>query len=123
MAQVEKTVLVGHSAERMYALVDTVEDYPKFLPWCGGTEVHRESDERVVATVLIDFRGLKQRFTRVTLVAPAGIFRLAGVTPSDLPPSITVAPAGSVTRLTACSIGWRRTITRRGPAAEAPSTT
>ena len=39
MSQVEKTVLVNHSAEHMYKLVDAVEDYPKFLPWCGGREL------------------------------------------------------------------------------------
>lgn len=54
----------------MYELVERVEDYPKFLPWCGGSEVRRESEERVVATVLIDFRGLKQRFTTMNLQRP-----------------------------------------------------
>ena len=54
----------------MYALVERVEDYPAFLPWCGGAEVVRESDERVVATILIDFHGLKQRFTTTNLQRP-----------------------------------------------------
>ena len=33
MALVQKSVLVDHSAQRMYTLVDRVEDYPQFLPW------------------------------------------------------------------------------------------
>ncbi|MEE9579823.1 MAG: ubiquinone-binding protein, partial [Nitrosomonadaceae bacterium] len=32
MAEIEKSVLVNHSASQMFALVDAVEDYPKFLP-------------------------------------------------------------------------------------------
>lgn len=60
---VEKSVLVGYSAQRMYDLVERVEDYPTFLPWCGGTEVKRQGGEAVVATVRIDYRGLKQSFT------------------------------------------------------------
>jgi ribosome-associated toxin RatA of RatAB toxin-antitoxin module len=32
MAEIEKSVLIGYSAPRMFALVDKVEDYPKFLP-------------------------------------------------------------------------------------------
>ena len=70
MHAVRKSVLLPYSDRKMYELVERVEDYPKFLPWCGGSEVHRESDERVVATVLIDFRGLKQRFTTTNLQRP-----------------------------------------------------
>ena len=32
MALVEKSVLIGQSAERMFELVDRCEDYPAFLP-------------------------------------------------------------------------------------------
>ncbi len=63
MYQVEKTVLVMHSAERMYALVDAVEDYPKFLPWCGGTELHTRDETTTKATIYINYHGLKQHFT------------------------------------------------------------
>ena len=44
MADVHKSVLLGHSAEQMYDLVTRVEDYPKFLPWCGGVEVFEQTD-------------------------------------------------------------------------------
>lgn len=60
---VHKSVLVPHSAARMYKLVERVEDYPKFLPWCGGTEVTRHDDGSMTATIVIDFRGIRQRFT------------------------------------------------------------
>lgn len=63
MAQVEKTVLVGHSAERMYNLVDKVEDYPRFLPWCGGVDLIRRDETATVATLHIDYHGIKQNFT------------------------------------------------------------
>jgi ribosome-associated toxin RatA of RatAB toxin-antitoxin module len=63
MAQVEKTVLVPHSCERMYALVDAVENYPAFLPWCGGTEVIQRDEESTTATLRIDYHGIKQHFT------------------------------------------------------------
>lgn len=60
---VEKSVLVGYSSQRMFDLVERVEDYPQFLPWCGGTQVQRMEGGTVVATVKIDYRGLKQSFT------------------------------------------------------------
>src|SRR5690606_25995377 len=60
---VRKSVLVPYPAQRMFTLVDRVEDYPKFLPWCGGTEVDRHDENSMTATVRIDFKGLKQSFT------------------------------------------------------------
>ena len=63
MAQVEKTVLVGHSAARMYALVDAVERYPEFLPWCGNIDVIKRDETSTIATLHIDYHGIKQNFT------------------------------------------------------------
>ncbi|HEX6006873.1 MAG TPA: ubiquinone-binding protein, partial [Burkholderiales bacterium] len=33
MPEVTKSVLVVHTPEEMFALVDAVERYPEFLPW------------------------------------------------------------------------------------------
>jgi len=63
MAQVEKSVLVGYSASQMFALVDQVENYPEFLPWCGGSDVKWRDDMSTVATINIDYLGIKQSFT------------------------------------------------------------
>lgn len=63
MAEIEKSVLVSHSASRMFALVDAVEDYPKFLPWCGGSSVNPQDDRVTHATVMIDYHHVKHSFT------------------------------------------------------------
>ncbi|WP_374351328.1 type II toxin-antitoxin system RatA family toxin [Chitinimonas sp.] len=63
MPQVHKSVLLGHSAGKMFELIDRVEDYPRFLPWCGGTEVHLRDAEWTIATIGIDYLGLKTGFT------------------------------------------------------------
>ncbi|WP_137718609.1 type II toxin-antitoxin system RatA family toxin [Methylobacillus flagellatus] len=63
MAQVEKSVLVGHSAERMYTLVDDVQRYPEFLPWCGGVDLLERSEQTTTATLHIAYHGIKQHFT------------------------------------------------------------
>lgn len=63
MAQVEKSVLVPYSAERMFVLVDNVQDYPKFLPWCGGATVDSVAGEVMHATVHIDYHHIKQSFS------------------------------------------------------------
>ena len=70
MASVEKTVLVAHSAEQMFNLVDRVEDYPVFLPWCGGAGVAEQSGKTVHATVHIKYHGIKQSFTTENVRTP-----------------------------------------------------
>lgn len=70
MALVEKSVLVPYSAEQMFVLVDNVEDYPQFLPWCGGSSVTSVDGNTVHATVHINYHHVKQSFTTENLRQP-----------------------------------------------------
>ena len=55
MASVEKTVLIEHSAARMFELVDRCEDYPAFLPWCSRGELkQRDAQKTVRGTKLME---------------------------------------------------------------------
>lgn len=63
MAEVVKSVLVPYSAEEMFVLVDGVETYPQFLPWCGGTELHLRDDATTEATLHIHYLHVKQHFS------------------------------------------------------------
>ena len=63
MAMVEKSVLIERSAQQMFALVDDVESYPKFLPWCSRTEVKFRDETKTVATLHISFLSVHSRFT------------------------------------------------------------
>lgn len=63
MAVVHKSVILGYSATQMFALVDKVEDYPQFLPWCGGVEIKERAGDRLVAAISINYHGVKQSFT------------------------------------------------------------
>lgn len=63
MQRVLKSVLVPYSAARMFALVDDVERYPEFLPWCGGTKVIAQRPDGKTARIDIDYHGVKAHFT------------------------------------------------------------
>ena len=63
MAVVEKSVLIEHSARQMFELVDKVEDYPMFLPWCGGTEVFECTTTKTFARIDVSYHGLKMHFS------------------------------------------------------------
>ena len=63
MFTIKKQAIVFHSKERMFELVDQVEEYPTFLPWCGETEVLARNKEITRAKINIRFKGIKQSFT------------------------------------------------------------
>jgi ribosome-associated toxin RatA of RatAB toxin-antitoxin module len=63
MREVNRSVLVEFSPAQMFSLVDAVENYPEFLPWCGGTTLHHRDENLTRATILINFHGVWQSFT------------------------------------------------------------
>lgn len=70
MPEIIKTVLVEHSAEDMFTLVDAVERYPEFLPWCGGASVAHRDDVTTRATIQINYRGIRRSFTTQNTKSP-----------------------------------------------------
>ncbi len=77
MAAVHKSVFLGYSAQQMFDLVDRVEDYPKFLPWCGGVEVRERGENSVVASVGINFHGVRQNFTTANTNTPPTLIKMS----------------------------------------------
>lgn len=71
MAVVHKAVLVNYSAQQMFELVDHVEDYPQFLPWCGGVEVKERQKNKLRAKLNINYHGLRQSFTTENTNVPS----------------------------------------------------
>ncbi|MCK4743296.1 MAG: type II toxin-antitoxin system RatA family toxin [Sulfuriflexus sp.] len=63
MPVINKSALVPYTAKEMYALVDDIDAYPKFLPWCGASEVLERNDDEVKASILLSRSGLKKSFT------------------------------------------------------------
>ena len=77
MVIVERQALVPYSAASMYALVEDVESYPRFLPWCSGAEVAFRDALRTVATLRVEYRGVRQQFTTENRKRPAEHIELA----------------------------------------------
>lgn len=63
MPHVEKSVLLNYSAQQMFDLVEHIERYPEFLPWCGGTTIKAREVTHTVATIMINYHGVKHNFT------------------------------------------------------------
>ncbi|MBI3935770.1 MAG: type II toxin-antitoxin system RatA family toxin [Betaproteobacteria bacterium] len=76
MADIMKSVLVGYSAAQMFELVDAVEKYPEFLPWCGGTRLLHRDQTLTRATILINYHGVKQSFTTENTKEPPRLMEI-----------------------------------------------
>ena len=63
MQRIRKSVLVPYGAAEMFDLVDAVEHYPEFLPWCGGTQVLEQGPDSKTARIDIDYHHVRANFT------------------------------------------------------------
>ena len=70
MPEVSKTVIVTYLPEQMFLLVDDVERYAEFLPWCTGAAVLSREANVLRATLNVGFRGVKQSFSTENHNAP-----------------------------------------------------
>jgi ribosome-associated toxin RatA of RatAB toxin-antitoxin module len=63
-------VIVAQPCATMFALVDDVERYPQFLPWCSGAKVYERTPGITRARIDIDYHGLKSHFTTLNRKDP-----------------------------------------------------
>jgi ribosome-associated toxin RatA of RatAB toxin-antitoxin module len=82
--EIRRSALVLHPAMEMFRLVQDVPAYPEFLGWCVRSEVHEQTAEHQVATLVVRVSGVTQSFTthnrfvpgeRLTLSLVDGPFR------------------------------------------------
>ena len=70
MESISKSAVVPFTAEQMYALVNDVESYPAFLPWCSAGVVHEHDPHFMKASVSLAVGGIKQTFTTENTLQP-----------------------------------------------------
>jgi ribosome-associated toxin RatA of RatAB toxin-antitoxin module len=76
MAEIEKTAIVEFSAEQMFQLVDRVERYPEFLPWCDGASVEPQDEKITHATIRINYHHVKHSFTTENTRQPPDLIEM-----------------------------------------------
>ena len=63
MTKISKKANVNFNADQMYALVNDIESYPDFLPWCTDTKIINSGEGMLTASVTISIGKIKKRFT------------------------------------------------------------
>ena len=70
MRRIARSAVVETSAEAFYALVEDIESYPQFLPWCAAASVQSRAPGKTVATLALKMKGVRQSFTTENLNVP-----------------------------------------------------
>jgi ribosome-associated toxin RatA of RatAB toxin-antitoxin module len=70
MPTVRKSAIVPHSCATMFALVDRVEAYPEFLPWCSRVDLLERTPQVTSARLHVDYHGLVTRIATRNVKRP-----------------------------------------------------
>ncbi|MBE0439678.1 MAG: type II toxin-antitoxin system RatA family toxin [Gammaproteobacteria bacterium] len=63
MTIITRSALVLYSPDQMFDLVNDVESYPSFLPWCRSSTVISKSPEEIIASLDLAKGGIHHVFT------------------------------------------------------------
>lgn len=70
MAEIKRSALMPYPAEVMYDIVNDVERYPEYLPWCGGVKLHESHQTSMEASILMRAAGLNHWFKTRNCMVP-----------------------------------------------------
>lgn len=54
----------------MFELVNNIEDYPRFLPWCGASKIIQQDENQIEAELQIAWKGMHKSFTTRNVLHP-----------------------------------------------------
>ncbi len=70
MAMIHRSAFVPFTCAQMYDLVNDIEQYPQFLPWCPNTEILSRSEQEIKATIHFAKGALAKSFTTENRLTP-----------------------------------------------------
>ena len=70
MREVKRSALVNQPPARLYALINDIESYPQFLPWCTHASVAARTEREIVATIGVRQGALHGEFTTRNTLEP-----------------------------------------------------
>jgi ribosome-associated toxin RatA of RatAB toxin-antitoxin module len=70
MREVKRSALVSQPPAQLFALINDIESYPQFLPWCTHTRVQSRTPREIVATLGVRQGALTGEFTTRNKLEP-----------------------------------------------------
>lgn len=67
--KVERTAILPFASQQMFDIINDIEQYPDFLPWCSDARVERHDETEMLAMLAVKYGRLNLKFkTLNTLV-------------------------------------------------------
>lgn len=63
MNVINRSATVAYSSRQMFELVNSIDEYPRFLPWCAASRVLHQDDKEIEAALDITWSGIHKSFT------------------------------------------------------------
>ncbi|GAB4358510.1 MAG: type II toxin-antitoxin system RatA family toxin [Gammaproteobacteria bacterium] len=76
MPAVRRNALVPYTTEQMFDLVNDVESYPEFLPWCEGCRIISHRGDEIRARLDLAKGGIRKAFTTSNRVQPGKMIEI-----------------------------------------------
>ena len=76
MTEIHKKTEVPYSSDEMYSLVNNIEAYPEFLPWCTDANVSNANEHQLTASVALEAGKIKQTFTTENTMQPGKFIKM-----------------------------------------------
>lgn len=70
MREVKRSALVSQPPRRIYELINDIEQYPKFVPWCTQARVLSRTEREILATLNVHQGALNGEFTTRNTLSP-----------------------------------------------------
>ena len=77
MPGIRRSALMPYPARFMYDVVNDVDHYPDFLPWCGGVETQHIDETSMEASILMRGAGLNHWFKTRNSMRPGESIEMA----------------------------------------------
>jgi ribosome-associated toxin RatA of RatAB toxin-antitoxin module len=134
MREIKHSALVAQPPSRLFELINDIESYPRFIPWCTHAKVQARSAREIIATVGVQRGPLQSEFTtrnelepdhRIVMHLVSGPFKMLEgewlLTPISLASTTGGTPAGSGTPAQSGTAGPGRVGSANGAAARSSS--
>jgi len=70
MTVIKRSALLPYTLRQMFELVNHIEDYPRFLPWCSKSHILYRDDKEVEASLELSWSGIHKSFTTRNVLSP-----------------------------------------------------
>jgi ribosome-associated toxin RatA of RatAB toxin-antitoxin module len=70
MHALNRSAIVPYTTRQMFELVNDIEEYPRFLPWCHSSRIISRTKEEVTADLEVRWKGIHRSFTTQNVLHP-----------------------------------------------------